>query len=186
MKDDGDDWLKDSALMANVCGSSGLNIADTGAQNGNDGLFFERDLNLVRTVDLMIQVEDKENCFRVNGSKRYDLRLAWVCVDGSMYRRACWPLPLRGPSSSWASRNGCIKYDKNRSASIMVLMTGEIIIFSRKKLGDRKHFHESSPNVQWRPPLLSPQIAGVHGFEEGLTRVGGYIRPQPMVEFARL
>ncbi|TGO71979.1 hypothetical protein BELL_0506g00050 [Botrytis elliptica] len=94
IQDDGDDWLKESALMGNVYGGSSLNIAATGARNGNDGLFFKRDLNLVRTVDLMTQVEDQKNCFGANDSKRDNLRLAWVCVDGSMYRRACRESPL--------------------------------------------------------------------------------------------
>ncbi|KAF7917649.1 uncharacterized protein EAE98_010065 [Botrytis deweyae] len=126
IQDDGDDWLKESALMGNVYGGFSLNIAATGARNGNDGLFFKRDLNLVRTVDLMTQVEDQKNCFGANDSKRDNLRLAWVEYLAGIWKEhlphaLVWsvddkdgtgPLPLRGPSWSWASRNGPIKHDR--------------------------------------------------------------------------
>ena len=94
IQDNGDDWLKESALMASIyCGSS-LNISATGAQNGNEGLFFERDLNSIRTVNLMTQVEGQKNCSGLNDSNGDNSRLAWVCVDGSMYGRACRESPL--------------------------------------------------------------------------------------------
>ncbi|TEY59699.1 hypothetical protein BOTCAL_0188g00150 [Botryotinia calthae] len=201
IQDDGDDWLKESALMASVYGGSSLNISATGARNGNDGLFFERDLNSVRTVDLVTQVEGQKDCSGLNDSNGDDSRLAWVYIifechtrihyetfpetrptnfeEGSTvesqhhtFRRAwsiivgsysksrltisrdkltafsgvakhfankynveylagiwrehlplalLWsvddengtgPLPLRGPSWSWASRNGSIRYNR--------------------------------------------------------------------------
>ncbi|TGO23238.1 hypothetical protein BPAE_0139g00150 [Botrytis paeoniae] len=136
IQNDGNYWLKESALMANVCGGSRFNIAATGARNSNDGLFFERDLNLVWAVELMTQVEDQETCSKVDDSKRDNSRLAWVCVDGSMHRRASRPLPLRGPRIN--------------------------------KSEDPKLSHQSSPDVQWGPPPLVPQIGGGHDCEEGL------------------
>ncbi|KAI9651276.1 hypothetical protein NHQ30_001314 [Ciborinia camelliae] len=93
IQDDADDWLKESALMANVYGGSSLNIAATGARDGNDGLFFNRDPNIVRAVNLMTPVE-KQNGFGANESNEENSKLAWVCVDGAMFHRACQNLPL--------------------------------------------------------------------------------------------
>ncbi|KAK6593605.1 heterokaryon incompatibility protein [Botrytis cinerea] len=143
IQDNGDDWLKESALMASIYGGSSLNISATGAQNGNEGLFFERDLNSIRTVNLMTQVEGQKNCSGLNDSNGDNSRLAdkLIALSGVAkhfankynveYLAGIWrehlplallwsvddkngtgSLPLRGPSWSWASRNGSIRYDR--------------------------------------------------------------------------
>ncbi|KAL2059893.1 hypothetical protein VTL71DRAFT_10048 [Oculimacula yallundae] len=43
IQDDNQDWSKEAPRMATVYGGSSLNIAATGARDGRDGLFFNRD-----------------------------------------------------------------------------------------------------------------------------------------------
>jgi hypothetical protein len=41
-QDDSEDWARESALMSDVYGSSAINIAATGAEDTNQGCFFDR------------------------------------------------------------------------------------------------------------------------------------------------
>jgi hypothetical protein len=52
IQDDEEDWRVESALMSQVYGFSTMNVAATGAPDGNTGLFFNRDTTLVRPCRL--------------------------------------------------------------------------------------------------------------------------------------
>jgi hypothetical protein len=54
---DQDDWYSESGRMGGVYGGGGLNIAATGADHGGQGLFFDRDVNMVRAC--LVLVDDR-------------------------------------------------------------------------------------------------------------------------------
>ncbi|KAJ8061013.1 hypothetical protein OCU04_010091 [Sclerotinia nivalis] len=93
IQNDADDWQRESAHMASVYGGSSLNIAATGARDGNDGLFFDRNLDLVRGVELMTSVE-KTNRPEIRETNGDISRLAGICTETNFYRRACLKSPL--------------------------------------------------------------------------------------------
>ncbi|EHK99649.1 hypothetical protein M7I_4526 [Glarea lozoyensis 74030] len=102
--------------MGGVYGGGGLNIAASGADHGGDGLFFDRDVNLVRFCvvladgrcldDIEIQTEKDDEKKRENheeepgGIRTSDSKDAvhrrrlYYCIDGRLYNRAFHQLPI--------------------------------------------------------------------------------------------
>lgn len=73
--------------MASVYGGSILNIAATGAQDGIDELFFDRNLNLIGSAELMTHSD-----FEWGGSDGYKPKL--LSVEMNFYKRSCLESPL--------------------------------------------------------------------------------------------
>ncbi|TGO60951.1 hypothetical protein BCON_0031g00290 [Botryotinia convoluta] len=87
IQDDVDDWKKESVRMASIYGGSSLNIAATGARDGNDGLFFDRNPNLIQRVELMTDFD-----FEWGGSNGYKPK--FFLADMNIYKRSCLESPL--------------------------------------------------------------------------------------------
>ncbi|TGO25299.1 hypothetical protein BPAE_0083g00320 [Botrytis paeoniae] len=87
IQDDVDDWKKESVRMASVYGGSSLNIAATGARDGNDGLFFDKNPNLIRRVELITDFD-----FEWGGSDGYKPK--FFLADMDIYERSCLESPL--------------------------------------------------------------------------------------------
>ncbi|KAH8800212.1 heterokaryon incompatibility protein-domain-containing protein [Xylogone sp. PMI_703] len=84
IQDDPDDWLRESSLMSHVYGGSSLNIAATGAPDGNSGCFFERSY----PYKCRVQIKTGEQI------SHYD------CVPKGMYQLHLSSMPLL--SRGWA------------------------------------------------------------------------------------
>jgi hypothetical protein len=79
---DTNDWRRESVLMSNVYGGSSLNIAASGAPDGNWGCFFPRDTRLVQKCLVMASHEE--------GSPK----TLHYCVDNNLYSRCISDSPL--------------------------------------------------------------------------------------------
>jgi hypothetical protein len=78
LQDDTDDWLLEAATMSSVYGGSSLNIAASGAPDGNFGCFLRPEY----TLQCQIQVES--GCRAVR----------YRCVPGGMYYYSLADMPL--------------------------------------------------------------------------------------------
>jgi hypothetical protein len=78
LQDDTDDWLLEAATMSSVYGGSSLNIAASGAPNGNFGCFLRPEY----TLQCQIQVES--GCRAVR----------YRCVPDGMYYYSLADMPL--------------------------------------------------------------------------------------------
>lgn len=78
IQDDVDDWRRESALMTHVYGASSLNIAASGAVDGNRGCFFERPRSLRCQIQAVYQ----------------DRLLTYTFVPREMYMRSLAEMPL--------------------------------------------------------------------------------------------
>ncbi|KAH8600698.1 heterokaryon incompatibility protein-domain-containing protein, partial [Bisporella sp. PMI_857] len=53
IQDSAEDWQAESAIMGQIYSNCTLNIAAAGASDGSVGLFFERDIRLVKPVEVI-------------------------------------------------------------------------------------------------------------------------------------
>jgi hypothetical protein len=84
VQDDAEDWKRESSLMSDVYGGSGINIAASGAVDGRVGCYFERPQNQICQVQVKLGN-------RVN---------SYGCVTARMYHRFLSSMPLLG--RGWA------------------------------------------------------------------------------------
>jgi len=82
IQDDADDWRRESVLMGNVYGGSSLNVAASGAPDGNWGCFFDRDTRLV------------EKCLVMACREQGSPRTIHYCADDKLYSRCISDSPL--------------------------------------------------------------------------------------------
>jgi len=78
VQDDPEDWNRESALMSDVYGGSGLNIAASGAVDGSSGCFFNQPQN--RTCQVQVKLGDQVH--------------SYICVTFSSYHQCLGSMPL--------------------------------------------------------------------------------------------
>lgn len=92
IQDDREDWEKEAPLMSMVYGGASLNIAATGAKDGNDGLFLERVPMSVRRSKTCVKMD-------VNGETKNfqfaDDDIYYRCVGTQPLARRAWALQER-------------------------------------------------------------------------------------------
>lgn len=106
IQDDKDDWQREAPRMASVYGGSSLNISAAAAHDGSEGLFFDRDSNLVRDCLVLADPELAQssrpkstpaykNKTKVlqDAAKKKSSRKVFRCIDSQVYDRS-FALPL--------------------------------------------------------------------------------------------
>lgn len=84
VQDDADDWRKESALMADVYGGSTLNISASGARDGSEGLFRNRDADLVQRP--LVRAKGDPDVTPGIGDSTAALQV-YYCMDRHLIRR---------------------------------------------------------------------------------------------------
>lgn len=88
IQDDDEDWQKESALMSMVYGLSTLNLTAAGAQDGSEGLFFQRSPSLVKRLEFSVPPDTKKSDDEV--FQGVDLHLYDRCITWSPIAARGW------------------------------------------------------------------------------------------------